>query len=170
MQKTSIASTGASVRNSVPKHFPTIASKTKFFLMRKHTTASRRRLWHNSVCSVSAVYHRQLAFFNIPSQEIWFPFIPNLLSFLDLCRRYGGIWARHREARGCPVTPWRRRQTAPPIWLLGDGQNPCPYILIWARADRTRRGQVLETQIDFRNFWSHGPQNRCIWSKISRGK
>ena len=21
----------------------------------------------------------------------------------------------------------------------------------------------------FRNFWSHGPQNRCIWSKISRG-
>ena len=85
------------------------------------------------VCSVSAVYLRQLAFFNIPSQEIRFPFIPNSLSFLAFCRGYGGIWACHLEARGCPVTPWRRRQTAPPIWLSYDNITTWAYDrwIIW---------------------------------------
>ena len=81
--------------------------------MQKNIRASSRRSGHNSVCSVSAVYHRQLAFYSIPSQEVRFPFIPKSLPFLALCRRYGGIWARNLEARGCPVTPWRRRQTTP---------------------------------------------------------
>ena len=36
--------------------------------------------------------------------------------------------------------------------------------------DVTRGGQVLAAQIVFSQFfWSHGPQSRCIWSKISQG-
>ena len=48
-----------------------------------------------------------------------------------------------------------------------------PYIYHRYRFGRARVGlaeaRFSQHKSFFRNFWSHGPQNRCIWSKISRG-
>ena len=38
------------------------------------------------------------------------------------------------------------------------------------RLGGSRRPSSRSTNRFFAIFWSHGPQNRCIWSKISRGK
>ena len=53
--------------------------------------------------------------------------------------------------------------------LVGDGRHPTPTCRFGRAQVGLAEVRFSQHKSFFRNFWSHGPQNRCIWSKISRG-
>ena len=59
-----------------------------------------------------------------------------------------------------------RRWPTPP---LHKNHGHAIDIDLGVRGKGLRRPGYRSTNRFFRNFWSHGSQNRCIWSKISRG-
>ena len=55
------------------------------------------------------------------------------------------------------------------LTLVGDGRHPPARYRFGRARVGLAEARFSQHKSFFRNFWSHGPQNRCIWSKISRG-
>ena len=53
--------------------------------------------------------------------------------------------------------------------LVGGGRHTPPTCRFGRAQVGLAEARFSQHKMFFRNFWSHGPQNRCIWSKISRG-